>query len=67
MLSVNHIVLYDEIKTRLYTKLDQQRKALEDKSLNINRKKIKYIECNLIGNQNDDRIPIKIDGQDMEK
>ena len=53
--SADDIVLVNETREEVNTKLEICRKALESKGFRINRTKTEYIECKFSNNNNESR------------
>lgn len=67
MLFADDIVLVDETKGGLNTKLETWREALETKGLKISRTKTEYMECNFSNSRSRDDAEVKIDNQELPK
>ncbi|KAL4189875.1 hypothetical protein AMTRI_Chr08g209200 [Amborella trichopoda] len=67
MLFVDDIVLIDETRNGVNTKLELWRDALESKGFKISRTKTKYMESKFSNNRNRDEVIVTIDGQEVQK
>ena len=67
MFFVDDIVLVDETRKRVNTKLEIWRKALESKGFRISRIKTEYMECKFSNSNNESRGEAKIKNQELPK
>ncbi|GMP92153.1 hypothetical protein CsSME_00042498 [Camellia sinensis var. sinensis] len=67
MLFADNIVLVDETREGVNTKLKTWREALESKGFRISRTKTKYMECNFSNSNNGSRGEMKIEDQALFK
>ena len=67
MLFADDIVLVDETKGGLNTKLEAWREALETKGLKISRTKTEYMECTFSNSGSRDNEAVKIEDQEIPK
>ena len=67
MLFADDIVLVDETREGVNTKLEIWRKALESKGFRISRTKIEYMECKFSNSNNESRGEVKIENQELPK
>ena len=67
MLFVDDIVLVDETKEGVNTKLEIWRKILESKGFRISRTKTEYMECKFSNSNNESRGKVKIESQELPK
>ncbi|CAL5326839.1 unnamed protein product [Camellia sinensis] len=67
MLFVDDIVLVDETREGVNTKLEIWRKALESKGFRISRTKTEYMECKFSNSNNESRGEVKIENQELPK
>ncbi|GMP39842.1 hypothetical protein CsSME_00010528 [Camellia sinensis var. sinensis] len=61
------VIVDDETREGVNTKLEIWRKALESKGFRISRTKTVYIECNFSNNHNESRGKTKIENQELPK
>ncbi|CAL5326496.1 unnamed protein product [Camellia sinensis] len=67
MLFADDIVLVDETREGVNTKLEIWRKALESKGFRISRTKTEYMECKFSNSNNESRGEVKIENQELPK
>ncbi|GMP72492.1 hypothetical protein CsSME_00030512 [Camellia sinensis var. sinensis] len=67
MFFVDDIVLVDETRKRVNTKLEIWRKALESKGFRISRIKTEYMECKFSNSNNESRGEVQIENQELPK
>ncbi|GMQ11846.1 hypothetical protein CsSME_00054325 [Camellia sinensis var. sinensis] len=67
MLFAYDIVLVDETREGVNTKLEIWRKALESKGFRISRTKTEYMECKFSNSNNESRGEVKIENQELPK
>ena len=65
LLSADNIVLVDETREGVNTKLEIWRKALESKGFRISRTKTEYMECKFSNSNNESRGEVKIENQEL--
>ncbi|CAL5358782.1 unnamed protein product [Camellia sinensis] len=67
MLFADDIVLVDETREGVNTKLEIWRKVLESKGFWISRTKTEYMECKFSNSNNENRGEVKIENQELPK
>ncbi|KAL4204408.1 hypothetical protein AMTRI_Chr01g131910 [Amborella trichopoda] len=67
MLFADDIVLIDEIRNNVNTKIELRKDALESKGFRISRTKIQYMECKFSNNKSRDEEVVKTDGHEVQK
>ncbi|GMP54130.1 hypothetical protein CsSME_00019390 [Camellia sinensis var. sinensis] len=67
MLFADDIVLVDETREGVNTKLEIWRKALESKGFRISKTKTEYMECKFSNSNNESRGEVKIENQELPK
>ncbi|GMP32327.1 hypothetical protein CsSME_00006133 [Camellia sinensis var. sinensis] len=67
MLFADDIVLMDETREVVNIKLEIWREALESKGFRISRIKTKYMECKFSNNNNESRVKVMIENQELPK
>ncbi|KAL4200623.1 hypothetical protein AMTRI_Chr02g254520 [Amborella trichopoda] len=67
MLFANCIVLIDETRNSINTKLELWRDTLESKGLKISWTKTEYMECKFSNNRSRDEEVVKTNGQEVQK